>query len=217
MTTSHFFFADMQFSLNFDVVDDAFEEKREPEALPESRRVLPRRRLHCDPVLSERARGLACDVRSYRVGSRVTVWWNPRLKTTAGTADSQRCRIDLNPKLIPLGVPAVNQILRHELAHLVAVDRHRDRHISPHGFEWKRACDDLGIPGERASHSLPLASPEAAPRYAYRCPHCRLVVRRQRRMSRGSACLECCEQYSDGDYNEDFVFERVAATIGDSI
>ena len=64
---------------------------------------------------------LRADVKSYSVGSRVTVWWNARLQTTAGTADSNKCRIDLNPKLGQLGPDVVDRILRHELAHLVAI------------------------------------------------------------------------------------------------
>ena len=165
-----------------------------------------------DRALTATAQDLALNVRSYQVGSRVTVWWNSRLQTTAGTADSGRYRIDLNPKLRTLGGHVVDRILRHELAHLVASDRYRDRYIAPHGTEWKRACEDLGIPGEKASHSLPLEGQSRQPRYAYRCPNCLLVVHRHRQMVRGSACVECCDNYNDGEYDEEFVFERVAAT-----
>ena len=161
-------------------------------------------------VLSERARALACDVKSYGLGSRVTVWWNGRLQTTAGTADSVKYRIDLNPKLARLGHEVVDRILRHELAHLVAVDRNRHYRIQPHGDEWKLACSDLGIPGEKASHSLPIDDERQRAKYAYRCPNCSLVVERKRKMRSNLACYECCNKFNGGDFHSDFVFERTS-------
>lgn len=166
-----------------------------------------RRRNHS---FSDQARNMALDVGAFRTAAQVTVAWNSRLQTTAGTAEYRRCHIDLNPRLRDLGPETVDRILRHELAHLVAHERAAGKRIQPHGPEWKQACTDLGIPGEKASHSLPLRTKRRLPRYAYRCPHCEEVIFRVRRMARHSACYACCKKYNDGEYHPDFAFERVA-------
>lgn len=159
--------------------------------------------------LTVEARALASEVSALRTAGKVTVTWNSRLQTTAGTAEYGRCHIDLNPKLRALGEKAIDRILRHELAHLVAHERAGRRRIQPHGAEWKQACADLGIPGEKASHSLPLRTKQRQPKYAYRCPQCEEVIYRFRRMARYSACYACCKAYNNGEYHPDFAFERV--------
>lgn len=166
---------------------------------------------NCD--LTTKARILAQKVGARRTSDRVSVSWNPRLQTTAGTAEYVTSRIDLNPKLRSIGPEAIDRILRHELAHLVANERAAGRRIQPHGIEWKKACADLGIPGEKASHSLPLRTRKRLPNYAYRCPNCEEVVFRVRRMARYSACYACCKAYNSGEYHPDFAFERIPVKL----
>jgi predicted SprT family Zn-dependent metalloprotease len=141
---------------------------------------------------------------------RTMVFWNPRMRTTAGTAQARTSRIDLNPKLLAFGEPEVHRTLRHEAAHLLAHWRTENRRISTHGPEWRQACADLGIPGERATHTLPFPRRKIAPKFFYQCPHCRLVVRRVRRISRPTACLKCCRLHNRGHFDTRFQFQRIA-------
>ena len=194
----------MQLSLDFTSLENPHTERQRPR----SRRIRPGSQ--CDIGLTSIARRLAASVDVDVTKRRVSIWWNPRLQTTAGTADHRRIRIDLNPKLVELGDNVVDRILRHELAHLVAFERAAGQPIAPHGVEWKKACADLGIAGERASHSLPLQPRKLKVRYAYRCPNCEEVVQRVRKMAPYSACYSCCREYNGGEYHPDFVFQRVS-------
>ncbi|MES2706131.1 MAG: SprT-like domain-containing protein [Verrucomicrobiota bacterium] len=140
---------------------------------------------------------------------RTTVVWNPLMRTTAGTAQPRTSRIELNPKLLALGEPEVHRTLRHEAAHLLAHWRSGSRRISTHGPEWRQACTDLGIPGERATHTLPFPRRRLTPRYFYQCPACALIVRRVRRISRATACLHCCRTHNGGHFDARFQFQRI--------
>ena len=85
-----------------------------------------------------------------RLAGRVEVFWNSRLVTTAGLADCKNWRIELNPRLMEFEPEEPAHTARHELAHLVAQARAGRRRIATHGAEWRQACADLGIPGERS-------------------------------------------------------------------
>jgi predicted SprT family Zn-dependent metalloprotease len=98
----------------------------------------------------------------------------------------------------------------HELAHLVAHHRAAGRRIQPHGAEWRRACAEVGIPGEKRCHNLPLARREVRRKYAYRCRHCRTVVPRVKKLSRESACYPCCREHNRGRYSRRFMLEPIA-------
>ncbi len=138
----------------------------------------------------------------------VSVHWNPRLRSTAGYAAYPSWRIELNPRLI--GIEGqVARTLRHELAHLVAYHRAGRRRIEPHGDEWRRACCDLGIPGESARHTLPLPRTKKRRNYSYQCPACGTVVGRVRPFKRPTACLSCCRKHSRGAYDARFKFVAV--------
>lgn len=160
----------------------------------------------CEAVEAVRCLGLA------RLAATLRVEWNPRLRTSAGRAWPQEGRIELNPAIAGFGGDEVRRTLLHELAHLVAHHRAGRRRIAPHGPEWRRACADLGIPGEAARHRLPLRPVRQRRRFAYRCPACAKVIRRARRMRREAACLACCRQHAGGRFDRRFVL--VATTDG---
>ena len=147
------------------------------------------------------------------LAGRVSVTWHRRLTSTAGLARPQRAQVLLNPRLRAFP-DEVDRTLRHELAHLVAFDRARGRRITAHGPEWKRACGDLGIPGESRCHTLPLPRREVARRHVYRCPRCDFRLRRVRpiKARRRLACMDCCKRYAGGRFDRRFVFIKVAAT-----
>jgi SprT protein len=140
----------------------------------------------------------------------VQVYWNPRLRSTAGYAAYPAWRIELNPRLMEFE-GQVDRTLRHELAHLVAYLRAGRRRIEPHGHEWQQACADLGIPGENARHTLPLPRHTVTRRHRYACPHCEHIILRVRKIKRGAACHTCCQAHAGGRYDERFKLRLLPA------
>ena len=138
------------------------------------------------------------------LASQVMVEWNPRMRTTAGRAFWPCARIELNPKLLELAPDEVQPTLLHELAHLVAYARAGRRRIKAHGVEWQMACSDLGIPGELATHSLPLPGRKMKRKWRYSCPVCGQGFDRVRKTKRSVACYTCCREMNDGNYHAKF-------------
>jgi len=136
----------------------------------------------------------------------VKVVWNPAMRTTAGYANYAKNEITLNPALIEISPQEVQRTLRHELAHLLAAKRAGRRRPAPHGPEWKAACADLGIPGEKRCHDLPFTRRSLARKHHYSCPNCGIVLARVRPLKRRIACLKCCRAHNGGKYSERFRF-----------
>ncbi|MBJ7259560.1 MAG: SprT-like domain-containing protein [Chthoniobacterales bacterium] len=157
--------------------------------------------------LGREARGWALRFGLPVLAARVTLRWHAPLRTTAGVARVQNSLILLNPRLLVFPGELTRTFL-HELAHLVAHARHPRRRIAPHGREWLAACVDLGLPGEKRCHALPLASPRrVARRFLYHCPHCRREIARVRPFRRAEACRQCCRAQAHGRYDKRFRFD----------
>jgi len=154
-------------------------------------------------ALQKRATCLLRALKAENLAARLRVDWNDRMRTTVGRANFQLSLILLNPALQKFGPAEIDRTLRHELAHLLAHSRSR-RRILPHGREWRKACCDLGIPGERAGHALPLVGHALRRRFVYRCSSCQRHFPRVRRIRRATACLDCCRRFSRGQYDERF-------------
>ena len=159
-----------------------------------------------DADLTQRARDELCALDLEGLAERVSVVWNRRMRSTAGRAMWPKALVELNPVLEKIGRGEVERTLLHELAHLVAYERCHSRNIRPHGPEWQRACRELGIPGELASHHLPLPSRRLKKRWRYICPRCWACVERVHRMKGHNACYSCCKRYNGGAYDERFRF-----------
>lgn len=142
----------------------------------------------------------------------VHVCWNRRLRTTAGLAHYRLWKVSLNPRLVAFGMEEVDRTLRHELAHLVARHRAGRHRIQPHGPEWRQACVDLGLDGEKRCHDLPLPRRRIPRKMLYRCRHCQAEVRRVRPFRRAVACLKCCRAFNRGQYDERYRFVLVSKT-----
>ncbi len=163
---------------------------------------------HDDPW-QEKARALFRAIGCPALAALVTVRWNSRMRSTAGTAFPAKALVHLNPRLREFGDDEIDRTLRHELAHLLAHHRAGRRRISAHGPEWRAACIDLGLADEKRCHDLPLPRRKLTARHRYRCPRCGLEVARVRPMRRKSACLTCCRAHSRGQYDERFRFVKV--------
>ncbi len=150
--------------------------------------------------LEEQARLLALNLRLHSLAARLTVVWNTRLRTTAGRAFYRRTRIELNPRLLSISWEEVDRTLRHELAHLVVRERFPRKRLPAHGTEWKKACRDLGINGEKRCHNLPFERTRMTRKFFYRCPACGKEVGRVKRITQDVACYDCCQQYNGGQY-----------------
>jgi SprT protein len=140
----------------------------------------------------------------------LTVSWNARLRSTAGYARYPKWAVELNPLLRDFE-GQVERTLKHELAHLIAYHRSGRRRIEPHGREWRQACVDLGIAGEKAHHRLPLPRNEVVRKLVYACPACQTTVQRVRKFRRPTACLHCCNKHASGQYDGRFKLALMAS------
>jgi predicted SprT family Zn-dependent metalloprotease len=179
--------------------------------LPARQRAL---RHQIDPGLTHEARALLRSIRGLgALAEQTTVAWNKRLRSTAGLAHVAVNQVELNPQLLKISEEAVRQIMRHELAHLVAKFRAGRKRIAAHGPEWRQACIDLGIPNESRCHSLPLKAPKVLRKHAYQCPECLSVIERVRPMTAAAACYSCCKKFSQGQYDSRFRFVSLPVEV----
>ncbi len=167
--------------------------------------------LQHDDDLQARASELLRANGAARIARDVHVEWSPRLKSCAGRADYRAKLISLNPRLHGHGAAEIDRTLRHELAHLLAQFRAGRRRILPHGQEWRAACHDLGIGGEKRCHNLPFPIRERVRRFLYKCPNCRRDFTRVRRIRRAIACLACCRVHNGGEFDPRFRLRLVTA------
>ncbi|MGA0844929.1 MAG: SprT-like domain-containing protein [Luteolibacter sp.] len=158
----------------------------------------------CDGGLTEWCREAAATAGLPELARRVRVTWNSRMQTTAGRAWWPSRIIELNPKLHQCEPDEMWRILKHEMAHLVAYERNIRRRIEPHGREWQAACAELGIPGERAYHTLPFKRRRIKRNHVYVCPHCQSTIHRVKPLRRAVACYSCCRKHNKGQYDDRF-------------
>jgi len=162
--------------------------------------------------MEAKARELLREVNCPALSQGVIVRWNPRMRSTAGTALASKSLITLNPRLQDFGPEEVDRTLRHELAHLLAHFRAGRRRIAAHGPEWQKACKDLGLHDEKRCHTLPLPRRQMQPRHFYRCLACAQELRRVRPLRGKTACLACCRKHNGGKYDDRFRFVRVVGS-----
>ncbi len=158
----------------------------------------------------EKARDLLSTVGCADFAVKVVVRWNARMRSTAGMAFPAKALVHLNPRLREFGDDEIDRTLRHELAHLLAHHRAGRRRIAPHGREWRAACAELGLPGEKRCHDLPFPRRKFHAKHCYRCAQCGVEIARVRPMRRKSACLACCRAHNRGCYDERFRFVKIS-------
>src|SRR5664279_2259204 len=74
-------------------------------------------------ALTETARTLLRTLGCEALSKAVQVRWNPRMRSTAGTANYAKSLVSLNPRLREISDDEVMRTLKHELAHLLAKHR----------------------------------------------------------------------------------------------
>lgn len=154
-----------------------------------------------DETFSHWCRTLARDLGLIDLEKRVVVEWNPRMRSCAGRAFWPIGLIQLNPELSKISNSEIKRTVLHELAHLVAYERNPYRSIKSHGLEWQRACADLGIPDETATHELALPTRSLKRRWKYECPKCGKAFERVRRYKGAVACYDCCLKTTGGVFD----------------
>ena len=96
-------------------------------------------RLGGDLEMTNRARSICMGLGLAALARKVTVRWNPRMRSTAGRATWPDAVVEVNPALQEISEGETERTFLHELAHLVAYERAGKRRIRPHGPEWRRA------------------------------------------------------------------------------
>lgn len=134
-----------------------------------------------------------------------SIAWNPRMRSTAGRAMLNTLKIEMNPRLLEISHEEVYRTVLHELAHLVAWKRDGER---GHGTAWRAACTELGIPGEKSTHSLPLPVRKQRKQWRYKCTHCGEAFDRVRRIKAESACHHCCKKYNKNRFTRRYLLEE---------
>ncbi len=167
-----------------------------------------------DPVLAHRGRSLARALGCHGIERSLSVKWSARLITTAGLANLHLKQITLNIRLKDISEAEVERTFLHELAHLIAHERADNRRIKAHGAEWRRACADLGIPGESARHNLPFKRRKLAVRYHYLCTHCGKSIARVRKIRYPAACADCCNSLNRGRFDRRFLLREAPSAPG---
>jgi SprT protein len=165
-----------------------------------------------DRGLEEVCKGLvnSIDSKNEKWSHRIRVYWNPRLRTSFGLAYYQDLAIHLNPRLYHISTATMWRCLRHELAHLLAWRNRKTRNLSSdHGWEWKHACAQLGIPNEPAygyiepqyQHLFESVTPHR--KYHYQCPKCRRLYKRVHPINpkKPRSCKKCCERHNGGVFS----------------
>ncbi|MGE9269040.1 MAG: SprT-like domain-containing protein [Verrucomicrobiales bacterium] len=165
-----------------------------------------------DAELTAFSRTLLRELQLPALAERLDIAWNPRMRSSAGRATWPSALVELNPRLADIAEEEIERTLRHELAHLVAYERARHTRIDAHGPEWQQACADLGIPGESATHRLPLPTRKQKRRWRYQCLACGKHIDRVRRIRHRVACHHCCREKNEGRF--DPRFELVERKLG---
>ncbi len=163
-----------------------------------------------DATFSHWCRKLVSNLGLIDLEKRVAVEWNPRMRSCAGRAFWPSGLIHLNPELSNISESEIKRTLLHELAHLIAYERNPYRAIKSHGLEWQRACKDLGIPDERATHELALPTRSLKRRWKYECPKCGKAFERVRRYKGAVACYECCLKTTGGVFDPTYQLVETA-------
>lgn len=106
------------------------------------------------------------------LGRKVSVRYNPRLRSTAGRALLDDCCVELNTRLLREHPEEFVGVLAHELAHIVVQLRYG--RVAPHGLHFRTLLRAVNLSDNR-THTLPVAHLKHRRRrylYLHRCSDC---------------------------------------------
>lgn len=113
---------------------------------------------------------------------------------TAGEACGETSAIRYNEALLlKNGRAFVDEIVPHEVAHVVVEAMRGRRRVRPHGPEWRAVMEAFGVPARRC-HSFEAEPARRTRRFAYRClcEKAHLLTKRAHlRIRRGTAEYSC--------------------------
>lgn len=136
----------------------------------------------------------------YGSQTRVTVDFNPRLRTKIARFLPDQKRIEVGPKFVELRRQR-GEILVHELAHAAVWSLHGAQ-TRPHGKEWQSLMRKAGLePKPALRTTLPLGArvPNVfTTRYVHTCPVCQMQIA-ARKPNRAWKCRACVDAGLDGD------------------
>lgn len=134
--------------------------------------------MSADDLAARAQKTLAELARDFPLRAKATIEWRS-LRVTAGLAIYGKNLIVLS-RLVLKDEAAMLQTLRHEYAHLLAVER-EGRAAARHGRAWRQAMRDLGEE-PRVRHGFEVARNETRQRVTYRCLRCAALIPRARRL-----------------------------------
>jgi predicted SprT family Zn-dependent metalloprotease len=147
-----------------------------------------------------------------RLEQKITIEWSERFRCALGRAFPQRGVVRLSAGLASAPVELLREVLCHEVAHVVVVQRARWRR--PHGPEWATLVRLAGFEPRARIPWTPIAAPRgkaasAKWQYLHRCPVCH-VRRTARRPIRRWRCAACVEAGLHGrlEISREFVGQR---------
>jgi len=129
------------------------------------------------------------------IADRVDIQFSRRLRSSLGRCVPSRGIVRLNQRLLAAQPALVEEVLCHELAHMVVFDRH-GRGCRPHGQEWAALMRTAGFePRVRARLSRDFQAVVQTGRaarllYEHRCPVCQ-ATRLARRAVPQWRCAAC--------------------------
>jgi predicted SprT family Zn-dependent metalloprotease len=136
----------------------------------------------------------------YGSQARVTVDFNPRLRTKIARFLPDQDRIEVGPRFVELRRRR-GEILVHELAHAAVRSLHGAQ-AKPHGKEWQSLMRQAGLEPKsvlRVSLSASARVPTVfTERYVHTCPVCQIQIT-ARKPNRAWKCRACVGAGLEGD------------------
>jgi len=131
------------------------------------------------------------------LADKVSIVYNPRLRTTLGRALLEENRVELNVHLLREHPAELLATVVHELAHLVVRMRYGHRKVRPHGMHFRALMRAVNL-SAAATHSLPAKHLKRRRRryfYLHRCSDCGMMFI-ARKVRRDCYCRECGPEMS---------------------
>ena len=122
--------------------------------------------------------------------------FSKRLRTALGRARVDARKVRLNPILFNANTQLLDEVLCHELAHIVVYIRF-GRKARPHGAEWAELMRQAGYKPRVRVNLEEEKLPILIKTYEHLCPVCQ-IIRYARRPMNLWRCVSCVEAGLDG-------------------